>query len=295
MTTHVDKKSPLSAGVKLTRVGLRILINDKKLIGIAAISGLISLIIFSATIVGMIHFWPYIGGDKATTTSYWLYYACFAAVMFIVFYVATFFNAAITYAALRHFDGERVSLSQALHAAAAKKFTLLGYAGLSSTVGLILGIIGDRLPFFGRIVIWLAGASWSVATMFAVPVIMTGAESQPVKVVKKSAQTFAGIWKESVFVGLSLGAISIAATIALMVVVLGLFALSIATGLAPLAIVALVVLVASAVTIGLASVVLNALLMSAAYYYATTGKIPAGFDDELIRSMFRPKKKWLSV
>lgn len=39
---------------------------------------------------------------------------------------------------------------------------------------------------------------------------------------------------------------------------------------------------------------LKTILMTAAYYYATTDKLPAGFDEELIRTMFRPKKKWLT-
>jgi MFS family permease len=295
MTTHTEKKSSLSTSVKLTRAGLRVVLDDKKLIGIAALSGTISLLIFTAVIALAIMFWPYIGGDKTTTASYWLYYGGLAVVGLIVSSVATFFNAAITHAALRRFEGERISFGQALGAAATKKWPLLGYVALNSTVGLVLGLIADRLPFFGRLVIWLVGASWSVATMFAVPVIMTGTESRPLRVVKKSATTFVGIWKESVFVGLSLGVISIIGTIVIMVVVLGLFALSIVTNLAPLAVVALAVLVLTAVALGLASTALSAVLMSAAYYYASTGRVPAGFDDELVRSMFRPKKKWLNV
>ena len=295
MTTHTDKKSSLGTSVKLTRAGLRVVWSDKKLIGIAALSGAISLLIVAAVITLAIVFWPYIGGDKTTTASYWGYYGSLAVVGFLFASVATFFNAAITQAALRRFDGERISFGQALSAATAKKWPLLGYVALGSTVGLVLGLIADRLPFFGRVVVWLAGASWSVATMFAIPVIMTGTESRPLRVVKKSATTFVDIWKESVFVGLSLGVLSIIATIAIMVVVLGLFALAIVTNLAPLAFLALGLLVLTAVVLGLASTALNAVLMSAAYYYASTGRVPAGFDDELIRSMFRPKKKWLGV
>lgn len=291
----MKKPSSLSASVKLTRVGLRIMLSDKKLLGLAALAGALSLTVFTGAVLTAIKFWSYIAGDQATTASYWVYYLCFAVVMFIVFYIGTFFNAAITHVALRRFGGERVSFRQALAAAADKKLPLLGFASLNVTVGLVLGLIGDRVPFAGRIFVWLAGASWSVATMFAVPVIMTGTESRPTKVVKKSAHTFVDIWKESVFVGLSLGVLSIAATIAIMVVVLGLFAVSIATGLAPLAILALVLLVLSVTVLSLAGVVLNAVLMSAAYYYATTSTVPAGFDDELIRSMFRPKKKWLNA
>lgn len=295
MTTHTDKKSSLSTSVKLTRAGLRVVLDDKKLIGIAALSGAVSLLFLTVLIVLAIAFWPYIGGNNTTTTSTWWYYGGTAITGFVFASIATFFNAAITHAALRRFDGERISFRQAISAAAAKKWPLLGYVGLSSTVGLILGLIADRLPFAGRVAVWLVGASWSVATMFAVPVIMTNTESRPLRVVKKSATTFVDIWKESVFVGLSLGVLSIIGTIAIMIVVLGLFALSIVINMAPLAFVALGILVLTTVALGLASTALNAVLMSAAYYYASTGRVPAGFDDELVRSMFRPKKKWLGV
>lgn len=295
MTTHTDKKSSLSTSVKLTRAGLRVVLDDKKLIGIAALSAAVSLLILATAVSVAIAYWPYIAGDKVTTLSQWLYYIIFAVVMSVVYFIGTFFNAAITHAALRRFDGEHTSFRQALGAAAARKWPLLGYVAISATVGLVLGLIVDRLPFFGRVMTWLAGASWSVATMFAIPVIMTGAESRPLRVVKKSATTFVNIWKESVFVGLSLGVLSIIGTIVIMIVVLGLFTLSIVTNLAPLAFVALGVLVLTSVVLGLANAALNAVLMSAAYYYASTGRVPAGFDDELIRSMFRPKKKWLGV
>ena len=210
------------------------------------------------------------------------------------YFVTNFFAGAISHAAFRRFDGEDPTMRESLAAAKSKSGSLVKYTGLQVTVGLVLSIIADRVPFAGKIAVWLAGATWSVASMFSIPVIMSTNETNPVRVVKKSAKTFVDIWAESVFIGLTLGVISIVATIGTMVVVLGLFALSIGFQSVSLAILAAIIFFASVVGIALLSNTLQQIVMTAAYYYASTGKVPTGFDEELVRSMFRPKRKWLA-
>ncbi len=295
MTHQTKKQSKFAASVQVTKAAIRIVINEKKMIGISALSALASLLIFGLAIWAAIVSWSYLAVDTESTFLPWPYYVGLAVTFMILTASATFFNAMLTHIAFGWFEGSRVSFKQALGAAAAKLPTLLGWAALTTTVGVVLNLIADRIPFAGRIFVWLAGASWGVATMFAIPVIMRGHETNPIKVVNKSASTFVGIWKESVFIGLTLGLISIAITIGVMVIVLGLFAVSVVVESGAIAAVALVVLMLSVIVLTIATSALQVVVMTAAYYYATTKQIPAGFDEELLRAMFKPKKKWLGV
>lgn len=289
------KESKMGVSVKVTRAAWRVMMLDKEVIGISVISVLLNMLVFVAYVaVGIFavpHF--FIADDQAWSFD-WKYYLLLAAYLMTAYFVTNFFAGAISHAAFRRFDGEDPTMRESLAAAKSKSGSLVKYTGLQVTVGLVLSIIADRVPFAGKIAVWLAGATWSVASMFSIPVIMSTNETNPVRVVKKSAKTFVDIWAESVFIGLTLGVISIVATIGTMVVVLGLFALSIGFQSVSLAILAAIIFFASAVGIALLSNTLQQIVMTAAYYYASTGKVPTGFDEELVRSMFRPKRKWLA-
>lgn len=290
-----SKEGKMSTSVKITRAAWRTMMLDKEVLSISAISMIINTIVFAAFVYVGIFLLPGTiiqSADHAGSFD-WKYYALLAVYLMSAYAVTNFFGGAISHAAFRRFDGGDPTLKEALAAASKKSGALIKYTGLQVTVGMVLSIIADRVPFAGKIAVWLAGATWSVASMFSIPVIMSTNETNPVKVVKKSATTFVDIWAESVFIGLTLGALSIIATIGTMVVVLGLFAAGVALASSALLIAAGVVLFGSVVGLALLSNTLHQIVMTAAYYYASTGKVPAGFDEELVRAMFRPKKKWL--
>ncbi len=281
--------------MKLGRAALRIAYDDKKIFGLAALSSLVSLLITAGAIAAVIVFWATAKSMFLAGIPQWYYYVGAAVIGLVVYYLGSLFNAALTYVALRRFDGERVSFQQALGAAIRKSSPLLGLAGLTVTIGAILRLIGDTVPYVGWGATWLGGIAWNIASIFTVQVIMNDDETNPIEAVKRSSKTFTDIWKESVFIGVSLGLISIIATSVLMVLVLGLLVLSAVFGTITLAVIALTLLVVVTIALAVISTALRAVILSAAYYYATKGHAPTGFDDELLRKAFRPKKKWLNV
>jgi hypothetical protein len=291
-TKNEDK---LSASAKVTRAAWRVMMLDKELIGISAISMVLNIIIFVVFVYAGFVLLPgtFIVGEGQSWASDMQYYLLVAAYLVVAYLVTNFFSGAISHGAFRRFEGENPTMNGSLVAASKKSGALIKYTGLQVTVGLIFTILLDRLPLAGKLTAILADMTWSVASMFSIPVIMSSDETNPLKVVKKSAKTFVAIWAESVFIGITLVALSVVATMGVMVVVLGLFGAGLALGSNALMIAAAVLMFAMFVALALLSSALNQIAMTAAYYYATTGKVPAGFDEELVRAMFRPKRKWL--
>ena len=163
----------------------------------------------------------------------------------------------------------------------------------SGNCGPGLNIISDRLPIGGKIATWLVGAAWGIATMFAIPVIMDNKETRPLKTVRTSAITLKKVWGESAFIGIGLGLIEIVVTIVMMFILVGSVAISVVLSTWVYGAAAAAIFVLGIIAFGVVMSTLRTIIMTAAYYYASTDQLPAGFDDELIRSMFRPKRAWL--
>jgi len=64
---------------------------------------------------------------------------------------------------------------------------------LVCTVGALLRVLEERLPLGGRIVAALVGLSWSLATLFAVPVLAYE-NLGPLETLRRSSQIFRRRW-----------------------------------------------------------------------------------------------------
>jgi hypothetical protein len=120
---------------------------------------------------------------------------------------ATFFNVALYEQLMRAFAGEPVSVSAGLRFALSRWRAILMWSLLAATVGLIIRTIEERLGWIGKIVLGLIGTGWSVAAVFAIPVIIRRNDSNPLAVLRDSALTLKRTWGESLigFVGIQLG------------------------------------------------------------------------------------------
>lgn len=294
---QTEKLSRFSASTKLGRASWRTLQLNKELLVASVLSIVTNLVILGLLVAVLIFFIP----NYTDMTVSWsddlssnaIYYAAIAVYLFASYAVANYFSGAIAHAALDAFRGNDPTLRTSLQAASRKSGPLLAYSSLQATVGLVLTILSDRLPWAGKIATWIAGAAWDIATVFAIPLIMDNKETNPVKAVRSSAQTFKKVWGESVFIGLGIGLIEIVASVLMVFILIAAIGLSLAFSTWVFAIIGAVLFV---IGIIIASTILSALrtiAMTAAYYYASTSQVPAGFDDELIRNSFRPKKAWL--
>lgn len=290
------KPNKLSASVKLTRAAWRVLKLDKELLLVSLMSVLTSFIVFGILIAILFSTGLFIqptSDDGVVANFDTKYYAITAAYLFISYIIVNFFSGAISYGALQRFQGKDPTLKVSLGAAFVKFGPLTAFSGLQATVGLVLNIISDRLPFAGKIATFIAGAAWDVATMFTVPLIMDGKETRPLKAVRASAQTFLKIWGESAFIGIGLGFIEISFTIIMAILLVATIGLAAALSSWVIGLIGGAIVLLGVIAFIIIMLTLRIIVMTAAYYYASSNQIPAGFDNELVRSMFRPKKSWL--
>lgn len=133
----------------------------------------------------------------------------FALVWLIALYpltfVSVFFNVALASAAGAHFDGRRLALGEALRAAYDRIDRIALWALLSAGVGLLIGEIANRLPGGGRLVGWLMGAVWGLATIFAVPLLALE-DARPVEALRGSAHLVKSRWGEGLTGVVGIGA-----------------------------------------------------------------------------------------
>ena len=88
--------------------------------------------------------------------------------------------------------------------AAAKLPSILLWAVVASTVGLIIRIIEDRSEWLGKILSSLLGVAWAVATYLIVPVLVFE-EDGVFGSIKRSSQLLRKTWGEQITAGIGFG------------------------------------------------------------------------------------------
>jgi hypothetical protein len=217
--------------------------------------------------------------------------AYFALMYFTSMFVATFFNVAFYSQILLALSGQPVSIGGGLLFACKRWQSILAWTLFAGLVGLVIKALEQRLGFIGQIVMRIVGAVWSVACVFVIPVIITRENTfNPVTVLKESAVTLTRTWGESLigYVGVAFGNLII---LMLSLVWLG---AGVAVGVA-LKLYWVIAVVGGA---WLLAMILWGYLMSVAsqifrcalYVYATDGRLPAPYTEEMMAMAWKRKK-----
>ena len=202
-------------------------------------------------------------------------------------FVATFMNVAFYNEIIRALAGEPVSLGHGLRFAGRRVRAILLWSLLAGTVGLIIRTVEERLGWIGRIVLAAVGTAWSVAAVFAIPVIIRRADSNPLAVLRDSVATLKRTWGESLagFLGIQFGGLAlVAATVLAMLVVatvLHLFWFGLLMGL-----VELLAIFAAGFLLSMATHVYRCAL----YVYASEGVVPEPYTTEMMNAGWKVKK-----
>jgi len=209
----------------------------------------------------------------------------------VQYFVIFYFNAALVGAVMIRLDGGSPTLGDGLRIANSRIGTLLGYAVISATIGVILRAIQERLGFVGRLIVGLVGAGWAVATFLVVPVIVVR-DRGPLGSISDSTALLKRTWGENIVGQTGLGAafglvyFGLAGAIALLA---ALVLLAVGTVSPAFIVLFGVIVVLGLLACALFQATLTGIYSAVLYRYAAEGNGTDGFDKGILASSFVPK------
>lgn len=265
----------------LVKTSWEILMQDKKLLAFPILSGIISIIVLLTFIL------PLIMGSvlqAAVPMGSLFFYAILFAFYAVSYFVVIFFNTALISCVNARLNGGEMSVTEGLQAAVRHFPSILAWALVSATIGLILYLIEERFGWIGQLVASLLGAAWGLVTFFVVPVLVLE-DKGVVDSMKESVTLIKKTWGESI-VG--------SASMAIIFVIIGVIAavLVFATlfiGNAALFTVALALFIMFVIILAVVYAAMEGIFVTALYTYAKTGTVPSAFSKDLIQNAFVQK------
>lgn len=198
-------KGKMARGWRLTKTAWALIRRDPTMVSIAlmgagcGLAGAAALLYFSGYFTSPTHS----RGDLALAAIIGLYPMTFLSV---------FFNVALAGAAAASFDGRPIGVREALGISWRRLSRIAQWSLLAAGVGLILEQLASRIPGAGRLASWLLGAAWSLATIFAVPLLaLEGAG--PLETAKESVHLIKSKWGEGITGLVGIGAWTVFAMI----------------------------------------------------------------------------------
>jgi len=208
--------------------------------------------------------------DAATIGVTFLWYCCANFVM-------VFFNCALAASTQTLFNGGEPTLGDGMRQAAGRAPSILMWAMVSSTVGMVLRWLDERAGLVGRIVIGILGIGWNMATYLIVPVLVIE-DRGIMESIRRSGELLRKTWGEQIRGALAFFWFGL--LLAVPGIVLGAIAMN---GFWPLIGVAVLYFVALAAACSAARQIFTVAL----YRYATTGLPPEGYTGEGLQGAVR--------
>ncbi len=265
---------------ELVKASGNILMQDKKLLVFPLLSGIITLVVVISFIIPLLLTGGFSDMAFASPVSFVLLFLFYV----VSYFVVIFFNTGLITCVYARLQGRDATLGDGFSHAIRHIGSILVWAVIAATVGIILRTIQNRSGTLGRIVIAIVGGVWSLVTMFVVPVLVLE-DKGVVDAMKESVALFRKTWGESVVGSISIGLIFGAiAMVGLLFVFAALF-----TGSPAVMILTVALFLLFLAVISVVSSAMQGIFVTALYAYAKTGNVPVAFDRGLIAGAFVPK------
>lgn len=270
---------------ELAKASWRVLQADKELMVFPIVSFFASLLVLVTFAVP-----SFLAGifDSAVAGNIGIMGALVGFAFYTVMYFVTFFmNAALVGAAMIRLEGGDPTVGDGFRIAFDHFSSILGYALIAATVGMILRWFSERAGALGRIVVSLVGFTWNIATYLVVPVLVME-KVGPVDAVKRSGGLLKQTWGEQLVGNFGIG--TVFGWIGFVVFLLGggFVALAVATGSVGLIVTAVLLTILMLIAVALVNTTLKGIYTAAVYQYAATGET-AAFDPTMIKNAFKQK------
>jgi hypothetical protein len=270
----------------LMKASANVLRLDKELMVFPLMSGIATLLVAASFVAPIFMIGPDIFAEGEANYVAYTWGFLFYLVQYTVIF---FFNAALVGAALIRLDGGDPTVSDGLAIASKRMGSILGYAAIAATVGMVLRFISERVGFLGQIIVGLFGIAWTLTTYLTVPILVTK-DIGPIDAVKESALVFKRTWGEQVVGNFGMGAAIFTMGLCWACLSFGMvFLVAMPIGSVPLTVAAFGVAVLGFILLGLFASALSGIYTAALYRFAMTGN--AGhFDAGIMSNAFRSKK-----
>lgn len=269
---------------QLVKASAQVLRADKELMVFPLISGaaliVVSVVFFlPLTLVGSGFSVPEEGAGVLGYIGLFLFYVVQYSVIF-------FFNSALVGAAMIRLDGGNPTVSDGLRIARQRLPSILGYALIAATVGMVLQALKERAGFLSKIVISLVGMAWNLATFLVVPVLVTQ-DVSPIDAIRESARVLKRTWGEQIVGNIGLGWVFVVVWVGLGLLFVPAVVVAAVVGQGFLVGAVIVSFVLAFLVTALVQSALGGIYSAALYRFATTGQ--AGmFDAGQLQGAFRP-------
>ena len=267
-------------GWRLAKASWRVLSQDRELIAIPIIAGIISLVVFAVVAAPGIA----LIGDGDDDAVGWATWVILAIAGLLATWVSVIGQAAVVSGAAQRMDGADPSLGTAFAGARSHTGRLLEWAVLATVVAIVLDALRDRLGFLGNILASLGNMAFNVLSFLALPVIVfekVGA----IDAFKRSAQLLRGTWGEQLTFTFGIGVIGFLATLPGIAILVG----SVATGIAALQVVGVTVGIVWIVAVLAVTSALSAVFKTALYRYSVQQPVDDAFDTADLSGAFRTR------
>lgn len=280
--------SRLSNSVSLVKSSWHVLRQDKELIALPAISGIVTAIAMLPFAAGAFLTGVSTDGSE-TSVSPAAYVVAFLGYL-VAAYITIFFQSALILAANDRLSGGSPTLGSALSAAAGRAGHILPWAIISATVSMVLKAVQERSGLLGRLVIGLVGMAWTLVTFLVLPILVI--EGTGVKdALTRSASTFKRTWGENVIGNAGVGLVGFVGILVGLLVCAPLVVLGMSSDLVALTVGAIALFVVWAILVSVFSAALSGVFQTALYRFAVLGEEPAGFTHEQIAGAFVPRTR----
>jgi hypothetical protein len=200
------------------------------------------------------------------------------------YFVIVFFNVALVGVANSRLMGGNWTFRDGIELAWARKGTILQWAFVAATVGMILRTVEERLGLVGRLVMRIIGIAWTLACYFVVPVLAFE-DLTPIAAVKRSSKLFRDTWGERVIGGLSFSAVSFV----LMLPGFGLWLVAAVVGGIKGLLFGFALLILYILLLSVMMSAVQGIFNAALYRYACFQQVPPAFDADLVKSIWTAK------
>ncbi len=265
----------------LVKASASVLRSDKELMLFPVISGIATLLVLATFLLPMFALRIFADGIGIGGAVFgFLFY-------FVQYSVMIFFNCALVGAAMIRLDGGDPTLADGFNAAKARIPSILGYAAIAATVGVLLQGMKSKDNFLVRLMGSALGAAWTLATFLVVPVLVSR-NIGPIDALKESVSLLKRTWGEN-----AVGQVGIGAAFGLLtfgVVLVGaLFTVLAAQASFALAIVVGALFLLAVLLVGIYQAALSGIYSAALYRYAVSHETPAAFRGADLEHAFLPK------